>query len=337
MTYEPFVSIVIPAYNAEKYIGLVLEAIFTQEYPKEKIEIILVDDNSSDNTVATAEEYRAKFMNFSLIKKEGLRGAAKSTNIGIEKAQGEIVCSIDSDAIISPHWIRTIVEKFETVGIAAVAGYIETGNTYNLWAKLMGTELEDRYDQILIENVDHVSTCNTAYRRESVMKVGMFDEQLYYGYDVDISYKLKKEGFFILLLKNVGCKHYWKETFTGYLKQQFNVAYGRLYLINKYPQKSTGDKVAGMFLFVQVPMLFFIGLFLILGFFEVRSLFIAGLFLILLFIMQLPQMVRVVKKKKEAAYLLLPMLNLFRDFMWGIAFLSYYFDKVRGRTRIKIL
>ncbi|MBS3137439.1 glycosyltransferase, partial [Candidatus Woesearchaeota archaeon] len=51
MQYQPFVSIIIPAYNAEKYIGLVLEAISNQDYPKEKIEVILVDDNSTDKTI----------------------------------------------------------------------------------------------------------------------------------------------------------------------------------------------------------------------------------------------------------------------------------------------
>ncbi|MBI5393170.1 glycosyltransferase [Candidatus Woesearchaeota archaeon] len=335
---QPFISIIIPAYNAEKYIALVLEAISNQDYPKEKLEVIVVDDNSTDKTVEIAKSYEKRFHNFKLLIKEGIKGAAKSTNMGIKEAKGEIVCSIDSDAILqNKNWLQEIVSHFEDKTVAAVAGYIATGNTYNIWARLMGAELEDRYDSILTENVDHVSTCNTAYRKSFIEKVNLFDENLYYGYDVDLSYKLKNAGFTIKLVKTVGCNHYWKETLLGYLKQQFNVAYGRLYLINRYPQKASGDKVAGMFQFVQVPMTFLIGFFLIFSLFSFSSVYIAVLFLILLLIMQLPQLWRIIKKKKDASYLLLPFLNIARNMTWCIALLSYYFDKMRGKTKIKIL
>ncbi|MBS3137133.1 glycosyltransferase, partial [Candidatus Woesearchaeota archaeon] len=297
-------------------------------------------DNSTDKTIEIVNSYEKRFhpSNFRLLIKEGIKGAASSTNIGIKQAKGEIVCSIDSDAILRNNkWITEIVSRFQDENVAAVAGCILAGNTYNIWARLMGAELEDRYDSILTENVDHVSTCNTAYRKSSVEKVNLFDENLYYGYDVDISYKLKNAGYAIKLIKTVGCNHYWKETLSGYLKQQFNVAYGRLYLINKYPQKASGDKVAGMFQFVQVPMIFLIGLFLFLSIFSLPSLYISALFLVLLVIMQLPQTFRILKKKKNLSYLLLPFLNILRNITWCIAFLSYYFDKMRGKTKIKIV
>ena len=340
MSSQPFVTIVIPAYNAAKYIELVLEAIYNQDYPKELIEVILVDDNSKDNTVEIAQSFQPKFQHFKIIKKDGLRGASSSTNIGIKQAQGEIICSIDSDAILlNKNWISEVVNAMADPQVAAVAGYIYTGNNYNIWARLMGAELEDRYDQIKTENVDHVSTCNTAYRKSSLEleSVNLLDENLYYGYDVDLSYKLKQAGFKIKLLKHIGCNHFWKETLLGYLKQQFNVAYGRLYLISKYPQKSSGDNVAGMFQFVQVPLTALTGFFLLISIFFPQLLYMSALFFLLLFLMQLPQTYRIFKKKKQFSFIILPFFNIIRNCTWVIALLSFYFDKLRGKTRIKIV
>jgi cellulose synthase/poly-beta-1,6-N-acetylglucosamine synthase-like glycosyltransferase len=336
----PSVSIIICTYNSEKYLAKVLDAILAQRYPKDLLEMIVVDDNSKDSTVKAADAYKSRFSSFHIIVKgkDFRKGAAVSTNIGIKRSKGEIVCSIDSDAIISKNWIKRIVAQFKDKKVASVAGYINTANPEFLSARLVGAELEDRYARINKKEVDHVSTCNTAYRKSALEKVGGFDERIYYGYDVDLSYKLKQAGYKILLLKDVGCVHYWKESFSGYLRQQFNVAYGRLQLIAKHPKKKTGDKVSGFFLFMQVPLtllfFFFIASQLLYSYWYFGYSYIAAaMVLILLLLMQLPQSLRLLFFKRDASMLLLPFFNLTRNFMWLVALLSYYSNKLLGKEK----
>lgn len=339
MSSNPLVSIIICTYNSDKYISMVFDAILNQDYPKDKIEILVIDDNSKDNTIKFANTYKKKFRHFrSIIKpKKYRKGAAISTNMGVKLAKGEIVCSIDSDAIISKGWMKHITKEFKDPKVGSVAGYINTANTDFLPARLVGYELEDRYRNIRSKYVDHVSTCNTAYRRSAIRQVKGLDPDIYYGYDVDLSYKLKKAGFKIILLKKVGCLHYWKDTFRGYLRQQFNVAYGRLQIIGKHPQKKGGDKVSGFFLFLQVPLtLLFFG-FMLLQFSQLffkywllgYSYIAAIITLIVLFLMQLPQAFRLLAFKKDASMLLMPFFNLLRNVMWIMAFFSFYLDKIR--------
>src|SRR3989338_6363343 len=258
---QPLISVIIPTYNSHKYISAVFDAILNNNY--QNLEIIVVDDNSTDHTLEIVETYKHKFKNLSIIiKPKNLKkSAAISTNIGVKKAKADIVCSIDSDAIISNNWFNEVLMQFQkNKKLGAVAGYIYTGNKEIIWASFMGAELEDRYDQIFQENnvtgaeVDHISTCNTAYSKKALNDVKLLDEELYYGYDVDLSYKLKNKGYALKLMKNISCEHFWKESLIGYLKQQYNVAYGRMQILKRHPQRKSGDKVASWFMFMQVPL-----------------------------------------------------------------------------------
>jgi peptidoglycan-N-acetylglucosamine deacetylase len=336
----PSVSVIICTYNSAKYLPKVIDAILAQRYPEELLELIVVDDNSKDGTVKVAEGYKGRFRHFHVIVKgeDFRKGAAISTNIGVKRAKGDIVCSIDSDAIISKDWMRRIVSQFRDKKVASVAGYINTANPGFLPARLMGAELEDRYARIRKKEVDHVSTCNTAYRKSALEEVGGFDESIYYGYDNDVSYKLKSKCYKILLLKDVGCLHYWKESFCGYLRQQFNVAYGRLQLIAKHPHKKTGDRVSGFFMFMQVPLTWlFLALLLselLYKYWYFRYSYVAAAaVLVLLLLMQLPQSLRLLLFKKDASMLLLPFFNLARNFMWFVALVVYYAKKLFGKEK----
>lgn len=329
---EPLISIIIPSYNAHKKIASVLDAIIANNYPH--LEILVIDDNSTDHTLEIVETYKHK-LPLQIIKKPTAmkKGAAISTNLGIKKAKGDLVCSIDSDAVISKNWINEIVKQFQqNKKLGAVAGYIYTGNKENLWANFMGAELEDRYDTITSEYVEHISTCNTAYRRKALEQVGLFDEKFYYGYDVDLSYKLRKKGYQLKLLKTISCEHYWKETLLGYLKQQYDVAYARLQIINKYPEKKTGDDVANWFMFMQVPLT---GLFY--GFLGLGILFylvnisastilmnISLIPLAFLALLEIPQTLRVLIKRKDLSFILFPLFILLRNTAWCYAAARYY-------------
>lgn len=100
----PIVSFVIPVYNAELSIGNCLESIIKQDYPKEKYEILVIDDYSEDNTVAIANKYNIRlFFN-------GAKDCGNGKTIGIDNARGEIIVLLDADnEIVQKDWLRKMV------------------------------------------------------------------------------------------------------------------------------------------------------------------------------------------------------------------------------------
>lgn len=104
----PTVSILMPTLNAEKFLGLCLESIKNQHYIKGKIEVIIADGGSTDNTLQIAKKYGAK------IFKNPLRTAESGKAVALRQARGELVALIDSDNILpSTDWLIKMVEPFQ--------------------------------------------------------------------------------------------------------------------------------------------------------------------------------------------------------------------------------
>ena len=105
-----------------------------------------------------------------------------------------------------------ITQEFKDSKVGAVQGNFRTPEDASLIVKLAGYDLEKRLDQIKDTLVTQVSTGNTAYRKSALDNVGFFDTQFKYGYDNDMSYRLKKAGYKLILRKDAICYHYWKPT-----------------------------------------------------------------------------------------------------------------------------
>lgn len=109
MTDNKLITVIIPCYNIEKYIGRCIESIENQTY--KNIEIIAVDDCSTDNTIKILEEYQNKYSNIQVFKNEKNSGAAFARNFAIKKAKGEYIGFIDSDDYITEDYYEKLMEK----------------------------------------------------------------------------------------------------------------------------------------------------------------------------------------------------------------------------------
>lgn len=330
-------SFLICTYNSQTHIAEVLDSIIAQNYPPEKTEIIIIDDNSSDQTLKIINKYQNGKYKIKVIskKKHHLRGAALSSNLGIKIAKGDLLCFVDSDAVLTKNWIKNVLPKFNNPEVGIVAGVIRTANPENLWASFAGKELEDRYDRLTNHEVGHVSTCNTVYRKEVFEKVGLLNEKLYYGYDVDISYRARSEGYRILVLKSIFCRHYWKDSLKGYLRQIYNTGYYRLQILGKYPDVNVGGKISGLKLVFQVPAIFVLFLLLIIVPFNNRFWPICVFILILILFAQIPITVRIVKKTRDKRLMILPVVLLVRNIVWFIAVIKYCLEVIKAKRLSK--
>lgn len=134
----PLISVVIPTYNEEKNIAKAIRVIRDQDYPKSKIEILVIDDYSTDNTVVIAKKLRAKIF-FS-----GARHIERSKSIGIEHAKGELLLFADADIqLVGKQWLKKAVQPLTEyhylVGSQAIYWkYSRKHNVYNRYSELYG-------------------------------------------------------------------------------------------------------------------------------------------------------------------------------------------------------
>lgn len=152
------VSVIIPAYNSENYIGRCIESLFAQTY--KNIEIIVVNDGSKDNTEKAVKKYSQDYVNVKYVYQKN-NGAAAARNHGLSLATGEYVTFCDSDDTLVPEFIATLVKECEKGADVAVAGYMNITED----GKVLSTRSISEKPLGIYANV---ATCGKLYRNEFI-------------------------------------------------------------------------------------------------------------------------------------------------------------------------
>ncbi|MBI2617415.1 glycosyltransferase [Candidatus Gottesmanbacteria bacterium] len=182
---SPLVSVVVSTRNEEQSIQKCLESITNQSYPSKSIEIIVVDNFSTDRTVSIAKKYTSSIY---------LKGNERSTqrNYGIrEKAKGKYALFLDADMRLSKHVIRSCVEKLEQKNEITSLYILEEIVGNSLWSKVRNFE-RSFFTATPIDAVRF-------FRRKDFIAIGGFDEKLRAFEDWDLTKRLKLLGQFSLV------------------------------------------------------------------------------------------------------------------------------------------
>jgi len=247
---RPGVSFVVPVRNGERWLDQVLGAIQAQDDGR-PFEILTIDDGGTDGSTAILQRHAAAGRVRVLDGPH--RGAAAAVNLGVREAQHPIICQVDQDVVVGPGWMTALARALEDPAVAGAQGYYATPADTTLWARVMGLDLEHRYSNIRGAQVDHICTGNSAYRRASLEKVGLFDETLGYGYDNDMSYRLLAAGYRLVFCRDARSVHHWRDDLRSYLVQQYGVGYGRLDVVSRHRHRVGGDDVSGPLMILHAP------------------------------------------------------------------------------------
>lgn len=170
----PSVSIIVPAYNAEDTIGSTLSSLINQTFAN--IEVIVIDDGSSDNTMEVVEQYCATDSRVYLIKKEN-GGAGAARNAGLEKASGDFITFVDSDDLLNQFAIQVMVSIATCANADVVVGRHERfdGGIHepNLSVGvecegLASTVKADMAIESILYKEEHEGVCGNLYRADLV-------------------------------------------------------------------------------------------------------------------------------------------------------------------------
>ncbi len=192
---KPFVSIIIPALNEEKYIEATLKSIRNQYY-KGKYEIIVADWMSKDDTVKIAKKYADKVVT---VKEKGV---ARGRNIGAKLAKSDVLIFVDADTVLTPNVLNAINDKMQNDKIAGgTCLFLPNDN------KLLHKVMAILGNAILIMSTktkfSYAPAMCTFYRKDIFEKEGGFNEGFASCDDNDLATRIKKHGKFVFVMKPV--------------------------------------------------------------------------------------------------------------------------------------
>ena len=227
---RPFLTVVIPCRNEKNFIGDCIRSIAENDYPKERLEVLVVDGMSDDGT---RDELKALGERYSFLKvlDNPKRVTPVAFNIGVTSARGDLILIMSAHAAYDPNALRLSAEY--------AAKYPEAGNVGGVWRihprgtglmeKMICAALSDsfgvggaKYRTVEDGQPRWVDTAAYGcYRREVFQKVGLFNEALVRGQDMEFNLRLKAAGGKTLLVPQIVIHYFARSNFPSFCRHNF--------------------------------------------------------------------------------------------------------------------
>lgn len=238
--YQPTVSILIPALNEEKVIGRIVQRMTELTYPKDKMEIIVIDDGSTDDTGKIAEQCSKAHSYIKVIhrsEKEGGRGKASTLNAGLKHAKGEIILCFDVDYYPQRDILEKLTKEFADPKVGAVQGRVTVLNEpQNIVTRLVTLERIGGYrvDQQARDSLGLITQLGgtvAGLRRDLLESLGRWDESIL-AEDTDMTFRVYLAGYKIRYVNEAECYEEAVDSWRAYWKQRYRWAKGHMQWIS---------------------------------------------------------------------------------------------------------
>ena len=305
---KPFVSIVIPAFNSASTLSPTIKACMDQDYPKDKFEVVVIDDGSDDNTKDAAAGFNVRY----IYQKKS--GPASARNNGWRNSKGDAICFTDADCIPESDWVSKLVRHYNSDNTGAVAGSYSVHGSPYLLDKFVHYEIQDRHSR-MPEYISSFGTYNVMIKRAVLEVTSGFNPEYYKasGEDTDLSYKIIRAGYRIYFAKDAMVNHknilrVWK-----YFLVQFRHGYWRMKLYKKNASMISRDEYGYWRDFLELSLGAASLLFLAIGF--KNSLIFSSISACIIFLIQLPLAIKVAFYERNIFYITFSFVTFFRVFV----------------------
>jgi len=214
------VSIMVPAYNEEKTIKKTIKSLLNLDYPKDKLEILVIDDGSTDNTYKIAKQFEGK--NLKVCKKKN-EGKGATLNFGLKKISGELVGSLDADSFVSKNALKRMIGYFEDKDVMAVTPSLKVHSPKKILQKiqmieyLIGIFLRKVF--AFLGSIHVTPGPFSIYRKSFFDKYGGYDEHNITE-DIEIAFRIQSKKYIIENSETASVYTVSPSSFKGLLRQR---------------------------------------------------------------------------------------------------------------------
>lgn len=237
---SPFVSVIMPVHNESAHITQTLAAVLGQDYPADKLEILIADGMSSDDTREKIAALRGPFP--VIVLENPGRIVPTGLNLAIRRAKGEIIVRVDGHTVIAPDYVRQCVEALRRSGAQNVGGRMNaqgrgpfgqvvalaTSTPFGVGgARFHYSEAEEWVDTVYMG----------AWPRTVFEQIGLFDEELVRDQDDEFNYRLRAHGGRILLSPFIRSEYTVRSTPRALWRQYYQYGLWKIRVLQKHPRQ----------------------------------------------------------------------------------------------------
>jgi succinoglycan biosynthesis protein ExoA len=255
---EPLVTIILPIRNEAHYIARCLEAVLSQEFAHDKIEVFVVDGISDDGTREVVASFVARDPRVQLLDNPQ-KIVPTALNRGIEAARGTVIIRVDGHAVIASDYVRRCIETLDRVNADCVGGAIRTIGV-TLIARVIALAQSSPFGvgNAAFRYADKAQYVDTlafgAYRHEVFERAGLFDKELVRNQDDEFNFRLLRSGGKIWLDPAIQSDYFSRSTIRGLRRQYFEYGFWKIRVIQKHGRPASWRHL--------VPMVFVLALFI---------------------------------------------------------------------------
>ena len=247
-------SIIIPTYNTTVVLEQCIEALCHQSADKDCFEVIIVNDGGKA-AVFQDIRFRGRGINIRYYYQDH-KGPAAARNLGIEKAEGDIILLLDDDSLPTMDWLDATIKAWDKYpDWDGIGGYVISEPTDSIYCRVI-TDFFNWYleQNSLNKECPFLITCNAGYKKNSLNKVHKFDEwfKRAAGEDRDLNIKISRAGGKLRLDRNILVYHDRDLSFLSFVRKNYNYGKAAYNIYLRYPELKRLSKNSYVALYVSI-------------------------------------------------------------------------------------
>lgn len=228
------ISVIVPLYNEEKYIAGCIDSILKQDFPKDDLEILLVDGMSTDKTRSIVNSYIEKYTFIHLLDNPN-KIVPFAMNIGIKAAKGDIIIRLDGHASYPENYFSELVKWHEKLPDAWNIGGVCDTRVVNstLVSEAIAKVMSDKFGVgnstfrtgADVEYMEADTVPFGSYKKFVFEKIGLYNEKLARVQDIELNKRVKRMGGKIYLVPSIHCTYIPRDNYKAFYQNRYNTGY----------------------------------------------------------------------------------------------------------------
>lgn len=239
---QPFVSVLVPVRNEERYIERCLYSIAGQDYRRDRIEVLILDGMSEDATRQVVSRFAAESTLDLRLYDNLRRTAAAAMNLGLSIARGDLILRVDGHAALAPDYLRRCIAALDADGAECAGGVIESEGDTDA-GRAIALAMASRFGvggaAFRVGGGGVVDTVAFGvYRADLFQRLGGFAEDIERGEDDEFNYRLRDAGGVILLVPEARARYTVRAGLRGLWRQYFGYGRAKPEVLRRHPAQA---------------------------------------------------------------------------------------------------